>query len=149
MNLSAEYLNGLAADTGFRPETLEKVIRPGELAADVGRHPLLSRVVALKGGTALNLFFGSPVRLFGDLDFNYIGHEDRARTQADQPEVERAVIASLSLGQIAGDSRALCATIDAGSKFRYFKRYYWHCSSLIRESTLSKSYEFSEVPATT
>ena len=91
MNLSAEYLDGLAADTGFRPDTLEKVIRLGELVADVGRHPLLSRVLALKGGTALNLMFGSPSRLSVDLDFNYIGHEDRARAQADRPEVERAV----------------------------------------------------------
>lgn len=91
MKLSAEYLDGLAADTGFRPETLEKVIRLGELAADIGRHPLLSGVLALKGGTALNLMFGSPARLSVDLDFNYIGHEDRARAQADRPEVERAI----------------------------------------------------------
>ena len=91
MNLNAEYLDELAADTGFRPETLEKVIRLGELAADIGRHPLLSRVLALKGGTALNLMFGAPARLSVDLDFNYIGHEDRAHAQADRPEVERAV----------------------------------------------------------
>jgi len=63
MNLSAEHIEGLATETGFRPETLEKVIRLGEFAADVGRHPLLSRVLALKGGTALNLMFGSPVRI--------------------------------------------------------------------------------------
>ena len=42
MNLSAEHIAGLAAETGFRPETLEKVIRLGEFAVDVGRHPLLS-----------------------------------------------------------------------------------------------------------
>jgi len=91
MNLSAEHLTGLAADTGFRPETLEKVIRLGELAADVGRHPLLSRVLVLKGGTALNLLFGSPARLSVDLDFNYVGHEDRARMQEERPQVERAI----------------------------------------------------------
>ena len=91
MNLSAEYIEGLAAETGFRSETLEKVIRLGELAADIGRHPLLSRVLVLKGGTALNLMFGSPARLSVDLDFNYIGQEDRVRMQADRPAVERAV----------------------------------------------------------
>ena len=63
MNLSADYIEGLASEAGFRPETLEKVIRLGEFAADVGRHPLLSRVLALKGGTALNLMFGSPARV--------------------------------------------------------------------------------------
>jgi len=92
MNLSAEHIEGLATETGFRPETLEKVIRLGEFAADVGRHPLLSRVLALKGGTALNLMFGSPARLSVDLDFNYIGQEDRAGMQADRPEVERAIV---------------------------------------------------------
>ena len=92
MNLSAEYIEGLATETGFRAETLEKVIRLGELAADVSRHPLLSRVLALKGGTALNLMFGSPARLSVDLDFNYIGQEVRAAMQADRPEVERAIV---------------------------------------------------------
>ena len=92
MNLSAEHIEGLAAETGFRPETLEKVIRLGELAADIGRHPLLSRVLVLKGGTALNLMFGSPARLSVDLDFNYIGHEDRAQMQLDRAKVERATV---------------------------------------------------------
>lgn len=91
MNLSAEHLDGLAVKTGFRPESLEKVIRLGELAADIGRHPLLSRVLALKGGTALNLLFGSPVRLSVDLDFNYVGQVDRADMQDERPEVERAI----------------------------------------------------------
>jgi predicted nucleotidyltransferase component of viral defense system len=92
MNLSADHIQGLATETGFRPETLEKVIRLGELAADIGRHPLLSRVLALKGGTALNLMFGSPARLSVDLDFNYIGQVERAGMQADRPEVERAIV---------------------------------------------------------
>lgn len=37
MNLSAEHIEGLATETGFRPEMLEKVIRLGELTVDVGR----------------------------------------------------------------------------------------------------------------
>ena len=60
------------------------MIRLGELTADIGRHPFLSRVLALKGGTALNLMFDSPARLSVDLDFNYIGQEDRARMQCLQ-----------------------------------------------------------------
>jgi hypothetical protein len=91
MNRNTEYLEKLAAETGFRSETLEKVMRLGELAADIGRHPLLSRVLVLKGGTALNLMFGPPARLSVDLDFNYIGHEDRELAQAQRPEVERAI----------------------------------------------------------
>lgn len=91
MNLDSETIRRLATETGFRSETLEKVIRLGEFAADVGRHPLLSRVLVLKGGTALNLMFGSPARLSVDLDFNYIGHEERAGMQTHRPEVERAI----------------------------------------------------------
>lgn len=91
MNLSNDYLMGLAAETGFRPETLEKVVRLGRFAADVGRHPLLSRVLALKGGTALNLLFGSPARLSVDLDFNYIGQLDLVQMQEERPQVERAI----------------------------------------------------------
>lgn len=91
MSLSRQLVTRLAAESGFVPETLEKVVRLGEFAADVGRHPLLSRVLVLKGGTALNLCFGPPRRLSVDLDFNYVGDLDRERMLAERPEVERAV----------------------------------------------------------
>lgn len=91
MNLSLERIEALAARHGFPPETLEKVVRLGELMANISRHPLLSKVLVLKGGTALNLFFGPPPRLSVDLDFNYIGHLDRDQMLAQRPEVERAV----------------------------------------------------------
>ncbi|MFQ5902691.1 MAG: nucleotidyl transferase AbiEii/AbiGii toxin family protein [Candidatus Binatia bacterium] len=91
MNLSSERLSILAGETAYRAETLEKVIRLGEFLADINRHPLLSRALALKGGTALNLFPGPPRRLSVDLDFNYIGYLDRERMLSERPDVERAV----------------------------------------------------------
>jgi hypothetical protein len=81
----------MAAETGFHSGTLEKVVRLGEFLADVHRHPLLSRVLVLKGGTALNLGFGPPARLSVDLDFNYIGALERGAMLAERPEVERAL----------------------------------------------------------
>jgi predicted nucleotidyltransferase component of viral defense system len=87
-----EALARLAAETGFREQTLEKVIRLGEILADVGRHPLLSTALALKGGTALNLCFGAPARLSVDLDFNYIRSAEREVMLVDRPEVERALV---------------------------------------------------------
>lgn len=66
MSVSLQFLERSAAQTGFLPAALEKVARLGELAADVGRHPFLRNVLALKGGTALNLAFGSPSRLSVD-----------------------------------------------------------------------------------
>jgi predicted nucleotidyltransferase component of viral defense system len=91
VSVSRNLLARLAGETGFRAETLEKVIHLGELAADVSRHPLLSRALVLKGGTALNLCFGSPRRLSVDLDFNYILSVDREAMLRDRPEVERAI----------------------------------------------------------
>lgn len=91
MNVSLEYLQRSAAQTGYRVEVIEKVIRLGGMAADVARHPFLGSVLALKGGTAFNLCFGPPQRLSVDLDYNYIGHLDRAAMLEARPEVEKAV----------------------------------------------------------
>jgi hypothetical protein len=91
MSVSLEYLQRCAAQTGFRVETLEKVVRLGVMAADVARHPFLGSVLALKGGTAFNLCFGPPRRLSVDLDYNYIGHLDRTAMLEARPVVEQAV----------------------------------------------------------
>src|SRR5437867_1920722 len=91
MSVSLTYLQRCATDTGFQISALEKVVRLGEFAADVARHPFLGEILALKGGTALNLCFGSPARLSVDLDFNYIGRADREGMLEDRPKVEAAV----------------------------------------------------------
>lgn len=92
MSPSLEYLQRCAAETGFAVATLEKVARLGEFARDVERHALLKEVLALKGGTALNLGFGAPARLSVDLDFNFIGSAERSAMLEDRPRVEQAVI---------------------------------------------------------
>ena len=56
MRLSIERLTVEAASTGFRPEMLEKVIHLLGLLEGFMRHPYLKNRIALKGGTALNLF---------------------------------------------------------------------------------------------
>jgi hypothetical protein len=61
------------------------------MTAEIGRHALLSKVLVLKGGTALNLAFGPPERLSVDLDFNYVGALERERMLAERPRVERAL----------------------------------------------------------
>ena len=77
MSVSLEYLTRCSAETGYRVEPLEKVVRLGELAGDIARHPFLGRVLALKGGTALNLCYGPTEALSVDLDDNYIGAIER------------------------------------------------------------------------
>jgi hypothetical protein len=46
MNVSLKYLQDCSAQTGYRIDPLEKVVRLGEMAADVTRHPLLGSVLA-------------------------------------------------------------------------------------------------------
>jgi len=91
MSVSLEYLQRCGAETGFQPATLEKVVRLGELAGDIARHPLLGKALALKGGTPLNLAFGPPRRLSVDLDYNYVAHVEREAMLVDRPRVEEAV----------------------------------------------------------
>jgi len=91
MSVSLAYLERCAAVTGFPVSGLEKVVRLGEVAREIGAHPLLSRVLLLKGGTALNLAFGPPTRLSVDLDFNYVGELERERMLVERSRVERAL----------------------------------------------------------
>lgn len=114
MRLDSVFLTTLAAESGFRMETIEKVVGLGRLLADVGRHPLLSKVLVLKGGTALNLFFGLPRRLSVDLDFNYVGSLDRDQMRKERPEIERA-IETIARGQAYLVQRS--ADEHAGRKF--------------------------------
>lgn len=92
MTVSAEYLLRCSDDTGFTAATLERVIRLGELAGDIATHPLLGGALALKGGTALNLGFGSPRRLSVDLDYDYVAHAAREEMLVDRPRIEDAVL---------------------------------------------------------
>jgi predicted nucleotidyltransferase component of viral defense system len=92
MKVSLEYLERCAGETGYQVGTLEKVTRLGEIAAEIARHPLLGRALALKGGTALNLCVGdAPTRMSVDLDYNYIAHVERDKMLTDRPGVEAAV----------------------------------------------------------
>ena len=90
MGVSFECLQRCAAETGFQPGILEKVVRLGELAGDIARHPRLGEALALKGGTPLNLAFGPPRRLSVDLDYNYVAQVDRGAMLADRPLIEEA-----------------------------------------------------------
>jgi predicted nucleotidyltransferase component of viral defense system len=80
-----------AAAMGFRTEVLEKVIRLLELTDTLPRHPFLRTRIALKGGTALNLFVFDLPRLSVDIDLNYVGTADRETMLADRPKLEQAI----------------------------------------------------------
>ena len=89
LDLSA--LQREAAATGFRTESLEKVIRLLDVLEGIRSHPFLKSRLALKGGTALNLFVLDVPRLSVDIDLNYIGTAEREPMLAERPQVELAL----------------------------------------------------------
>ena len=91
MKVSRERLQAEAQSTGFRPEVLEKALHLLNLLEGFRSHPFLKERLALKGGTAINLFLFDLPRLSVDIDLNYIGAADRETTMAERPKVEQAV----------------------------------------------------------
>lgn len=91
MKPTRQSLTRIAEETGFRAEYVEKVLWLMELLDGLARHPFLDGKIALKGGTALNLFFYPLPRLSVDIDLNYIGGPDREVMIRERPAVERAI----------------------------------------------------------
>jgi predicted nucleotidyltransferase component of viral defense system len=89
--LSREQLQRAAADGGFQVESYEKVHVLVRLLEAIRTHPFLGPRMALKGGTALNLFVLSLPRLSIDIDLNYVGASDRETMLAERRRVEQAI----------------------------------------------------------
>lgn len=113
--LSREQLQQAAADSGFQVESYEKVHVLVRLLEAIRTHPFLGPRMALKGGTALNLFVLGLPRLSVDIDLNYVGASDRETMLAERPRVEQA------LQQVAGRMGLTvkrAPTEHAGGKWR-------------------------------
>jgi predicted nucleotidyltransferase component of viral defense system len=91
MNLSKEQLAEESKATGFRADVLEKVHCLLDLLEAINLDEFLRDRLALKGGTALNLFVFELPRLSVDIDLNYIGAADRETMLADRAEIEQLV----------------------------------------------------------
>jgi len=113
--LTAEEITREAAAAGFQPEPLEKALRLVDLLNAIRGHPFLKNRVALKGGTALNLFVFDLPRLSVDLDLNYIGSVDREAMLAERPKMEEALRAVC--GRLGFQIRR-SASEHAGGKWR-------------------------------
>jgi hypothetical protein len=115
VTLTRQDLEREAAATGFPAETLEKAIRLLSLLTALRSHPFLKGRIALKGGTALNLFVFDVPRLSVDIDLNYIGARDRDTMLAERPRLEEAIQAvcgreGLTVRRVPGE--------HAGGKWR-------------------------------
>ena len=66
------------------------MLRLLELLDEIAEDPVLSQRLALKGGTALNVFYLDLDRLSVDIDLNYVGGLDLAAMERERPEVDGA-----------------------------------------------------------
>ncbi|SPD72454.1 conserved hypothetical protein [uncultured Desulfobacterium sp.] len=96
MRISSEMLISQAEATCFRTDVLEKVGHLIHLLEAMRSHPFLKERLALKGGTALNLFIFDVPRLSIDIDLNYVGAPGRENMLAERPKVEAALQAIFS-----------------------------------------------------
>jgi len=112
---SAQYLNGLAAKTGFPAVGLQRQMTLLLVLREVHRHPVLCRAYALRGGTAINLFWFDIPRLSVDIDLNYIGSTDREEMRLDRPGLESQLARLLEALAISVERRP---EDHAGGKWR-------------------------------
>lgn len=118
MDVSAQSLARLAAERQFQPTTLERVIRLLDFLDAFATDSLIAPRIALKGGTALNVFHAALDRLSVDIDVNYVGEADKARMEEDRPGLEDRI---LRLLESKGYSPRREPSQHAGGKwiFRY------------------------------
>ena len=114
MQIFKEELDYTAQREGFRQEILEKTWRLMSLLDAISNDGILSPQYALKGGTALNLFYFNVPRLSVDIDLNYIGSPDLAVMKEDKAMLE---IKLNQLYQSQGMTLDRAATAHAGGKY--------------------------------
>jgi len=91
MRPTVQDLAVVAGETGFLPGTIEKVVRLMSLFDGFNAHPFLRSRLALKGGTAINLFSDNVPRLSVDIDLNYIRSPHLEGMRAERPQLEQAI----------------------------------------------------------
>jgi predicted nucleotidyltransferase component of viral defense system len=77
MMYDRQIIGAQAKRLGFVRDTFEKMYRLADILRDVAADPVLSEILALKGGTAINLTIFNLPRLSVDLDFDFIGDVTR------------------------------------------------------------------------
>ncbi len=114
MKISGERLHEIADTSGFNAEIVEKVIHLLNLLNLINNDSYLEGRLALKGGTALNLFLFKIPRLSIDIDLNYIGSPEVNIMQAERTQVEKRLI---DICKQEGFAVKRAPTEHAGGKF--------------------------------
>ncbi len=113
--ITARDVTRLSAETGFRTEIVEKVLRLTGILDRLDRHEVTRDNWLLKGGTALNLLHLDVPRLSVDIDVNYVGAQEVATMRDARPEFERALTACC---EREGCAVRRSPSEHAGGKFR-------------------------------
>jgi predicted nucleotidyltransferase component of viral defense system len=114
--ISKERLVKEQQATGYRQEIIEKVVWLINVLNSIAEDSYLKNRLALKGGTALNLFYFELPRLSVDADFNYIGAVDKETMLKERPELEQRL---QKLLQRLGLSLARNSQVHAGGKMSW------------------------------
>jgi predicted nucleotidyltransferase component of viral defense system len=93
--LDRRSLERLQRDTGFDPNTLDKVYHLTHVLSLLGQNDFLTERLTLKGGTALNFVYLNLPRLSIDLDFNYTGALDRQTMLSEKQPLLEAIQTTL------------------------------------------------------
>jgi predicted nucleotidyltransferase component of viral defense system len=108
-----------AARAGFLAAEFERVARLTDVLGTLAAHPFLRPRLALKGGTALNIYHAQDVpRLSVDGDLNYIGQVDRDATEKEIPKLWESI-------ESVAKERNYATSIDTkGARFRTYRLSY-------------------------
>jgi len=115
VKVSTERLSAISEGTGFRLDMLEKMLILVSLLQSFFEDSYLRGRLALKGGTAINLFMRDLPRLSVDADLNYIGSHDVGVMKEERPHLEKVIV---SICERQGLSVRRVPTEHAGGKWR-------------------------------
>ena len=124
MVASRETLQDLAAERQFQPATLERVIRLIDILDAFGADTLIGPRIALKGGTALNVFHSNLDRLSVDIDLNYIGAVGKEQMDTDRPGLEDRIVRLMGSKGYTARREPSSMPEESGST-RYASRAWW------------------------
>ena len=86
-----QSLSKQAQELGFVRDTLEKMLRLAEILKFIASDPLLSAIVALKGGTAINLTIFNLPRLSIDIDLDYTRNNNKDEMMSDRENITAVI----------------------------------------------------------
>ena len=115
--ISLQALKTISAETGFRADTIERVVRLIHVMGELSEHDEIGPLVALKGGTALNLFYFDLDRLSVDIDLNYVGSPDRPMAMQEREDISASVLSAMD--RLGYTLQRMPKEQHAGGKWRF------------------------------